>query len=487
MKVCVFHNLESLIDFFNSCFQTQTYITKTKEASVIAEVIVPSESKCVQVDSLPSAVKSPSPKSPSPQVNQSAPLSPDLPPQHPSSSYKLEFQVPSHLLQTPLDTGTRFVHTFATPDEIVKAELKDMKMNKILHSMEVQESDKAADLSKNRKIDNFLGLAEDKESRKASLPHDEQVNQTLSKTGRSDTKEIERSNYSSQELVSKQLNTVQFVSSVPKEISKNDDTMTIDKLYEEFYNGKISLEDFNQICISILEEEVREDPFPVVNEKSIWALEQEVSEVAQSISESQHLVSRVRQLMENIDQSETNRLKMQSYRSHDKLSDNSSLRPPKDVNEASDLRDNTQWKEVLSVCRKQGNLDMMVKFLEAVDFENITSAMVDEIIESEKNVQSKKINQYSGCIEANDSLSIHEKRVCNRMVVGNKELPSMGGNDTFNNNSGNCQHSAQTEACSAAGSELTRTEEWPKSSLSSTELSELHLDLANIRLVDVYF
>lgn len=476
-----------VINCFDSIFQTQTFIPQTKEASVLAEVTVLSESKCVQVDSLTAAVNSPSLLSPSPQLNQSLPPPPALPPQYPSGSFKLEFQTPSHLLQTPSDTGTRFVHTFDTPNEIVNVELKDIEMNKTIHSMEVQESDEGADSSVERKLEKVIGHAKDKEDRRASLPLDKQVNQTLDEKGRSDMKEVERSNYFSQKAVANHLNSVPVASLASKAISRNYDNMTIDKLYEEFCDGNISVEDFYQRSINIpVEEEVRGDSLPKMNKKSIQALEQEVSEVAQSINESQHLVSRVRQLMENTEVPERDKFGAQSYRPHEKFSESSSLRQCNDVEVAISLTDNMQWQEALSVCRKQGKLDALIQFFDANDFENITSDMVDEIIEFENSIQSKESQKSPGCMKTDFSILLHKKGISKRTFAAKKEPPLVGSDDGFFNKAGNPQDPVQKETQSTASSDLTKTEEWQKSPLSGSELSELHLNLANIRLV-VYF
>lgn len=446
-----------------------------------AEVIIPSKSESVQVDSPITPVELPPSPSPSPQVNQSSLQSPSaaLLPQHPSASYKLEFQAPSHYAQAPLDTGTGFVHIFDTPNEIVEEKLKDIEMNRTIPSLDVHKSYEAAD-SEERKSAKSLGYAKGEYDRKANSLHEKQLVQTSHETGGSDMRELERSNYSAQKLDDDQLNSVPFVSSVPNEVQRNDDNMTIDKLYQEFCIGKISLDDFHQMIISIPEEEeVKEDSLPETNKRSIGALEQQVLEAAQSISESQHLVSRVRLLMEDTEKAETDKPAAQSHRSCKMFSSNSSHRQHNDVNMASSSREPAQWQEALSVYRKQGKIDTLIQFLNAVDFENITSDMVDEIIECENNIQSKGVQKMSGSLETDESTSLHQKR--NKMFAADRKQPIGRGDGFFSNKGANYQDPAQEEAPSAVDSELTRTEEWQKSFASDTGLSELHLDLACMR------
>lgn len=458
---------------------------------MLAEVIVQRKSKSVQVDSLPSPDKSLSPQSPLLQENQSSLLSPNaaLPSKHPSASYKLEFQAPSCHMQTSSDTSTEFVHMFATPNEIVKEELKGIEMNKTLHSLNLHKNYESAGFSsanvcEESKCEKSFGHAEGKDDREASLLHEQQVIQTLDETGRRDIRELERSGYSSpQKFVNDQLNSVQFVSSVPNEISRNYDGMTIDKLCEEFCSGKISLEDFYQKSITIpKEEEMKEYLLPQMKKKGIQILEQQVLEAAQSISESQHLASRVRLLLDDTKTHKEDRLPAQSHRSCEKFSNNSSHRQYNDMAVAGTSRDNLPWQKALSVYRKQGKLDTLIHFLDAVDFENITSDMVDEIIECENNIQSKKVQKNSVCKNIDDNTVINEKRI-NRNFLANKNQSPVRDASLFSNMDAKYEDAVKKGTHSLDGSELTGMEEWQKSLLSGSESPELHLNLTLDRLV----
>lgn len=445
-----------------------------------AEVIIPSKSESVQVDSLITSVESPPSPSLSPQVNQSSRLSPSaaLLHQHPSASYKLEFQVPSHYSQASLHTGTGFVHIFDTPNEIVEEELKDLEMNRTIPSLDVHKSYEAA-ASEDRKSEKSLGYVKDEYDRMANSFHEKQVLQTSDEIGGSDIRELESSSYSAQKLVDDQLNSVPFVSSVPNEIQRNNN-MTMDKLYQEFCMGNISLDEFHQMIINIPEEvEDKEDSLPETNKRSIESLEQQVLEAAQSISESQHLVSRVRLLMEATETAETDKPAAQSHRSCKMFSSNSSHRQHNDVNVASSSREFARCQEALSMYRKQGKIDTLIQFLNDVDFENITSDMVDEIIECESNIKLEEVKKMSGSLRTDENTSLHQKR--NKIFAADKKQPTGIGEGLFTIKGANHQHPAQEEVPSAVDSELTRTEEWQKSFASDAGLSELHLDLASMR------
>lgn len=395
-------------------------------------------------------------------------------PQHPSASYKLEFEVPNHHFQASSDTSTGFVHLFHTPDEVAEEELKDIEMNKTIHSLDVHGGDEGA-AAEERKSVKSLGYAKGKDDRKADSLNKEQVIQTLGETGMNDMKELQRSNYP-QQLVDDQLDSASFVSPVPKEIT-NDDDMTVDKLYEEFYCGKISLEDFHHRIIRIPKEDVKEDSLPEVKKKNIEALEQQVFEVAQSLSESQHLVSRVRLLMEDTETAEIDKDAAQTQRSRKKFSGNSSRRDHDNVTNSS--RDNAQWQEALSLYRKQGKKEPVIQFLDAANFENITCDMVDEIIECENNIQSKEVQKTSETMKTTESTSLHLKRIHNSNFGTDKKQLTVRGDGLFKSDGANYQDSAQEETYQS--SELINTEECQKSLSSDTRLSELHLDLACMR------
>lgn len=454
------------------------------EASVLTDTFVSNKSESVHFDSL--LPPPPSPPSASPslpfQVKQASPpsQSADLPPQT-SPSYT----APSHHSQAPSDTGSAqgFVHIFDIPSEVVKEELKDVEMNRTIHSLDVENGDQHA-------VQSLFNLDEKRETEEClnQVKKDYKIQrapavQTLDRTAKGDTRKRRLTNFTSHDLDKDiELNIATPLSPIPSKIDIDYENVTMDKLYEEFCSGRISLEDFYQISTSIPGEVMEESLHKLDKKESIQALEQQVLEAAQSISESQHLVEKVKCLIQEPEATEADRHTAQNCKSDEKFLSNFSHRQQNGMDLGNILKQNAGWQEALSVYRNQGKRDTLLQFLDAVDFENITSDMIDEIIQCENSTWANEAWKTSERKANYDSTFLGQKKTRSTTLNRNKLLPRIRSDEMSRHKDLDHQEIMQNEVdVDTTSSDLMVTEDRMKVLSSRNESPELHLNLTHIR------
>ena len=437
-------------DFKHYIFiQTQTPTRQTVEASVLTDKSDKSES--VQVNSLP-----PQPPPPPLQIEQvSSP--PQTPPSH---------TPPTPHSEPPLKTGSAqgFVHIFDIPSEVVKEELKDIEMNRTIHSLDVEKGDQDAsqnlfNVDVKRKTDEECASEVTNRDYKEEDVYQEQTGlQVLNVTPKSDTRKHRLSRHTSENLdKNKELHIPTPVSPKPNQIDINYENMTMDNLYEEFCSGRISFEDFYQISTNIPENEVREETLHKLDKReSIRVLEQQVSEAAQSINESQLLVEKVKSL---IHEPESDRYTLQSYKSNDTFRSNQNSTALDNIS-----KEDPRWQEALNVYKNWGKSETLLRFLDATNFENITSDMIDEIIQCENGAQ------------------LNDDRISDTTHIKNKMTSRMRSDERTKHRDVNHYEFTQNELdADSTSSNLWKTSERMKLSSSRSESPVLHLSLSAIR------
>lgn len=451
--------------------QTQTPALQVVEASVLTDNVVSSKSESVQVDSLLPPPPSPSP-SPAFQVQQASPPpeSADLPPQSSPSC-----PAPGHHSQAPSDIGSAqaFVRIFDTPSEVVQEELKDIEMNTTIHSLDVENGNQHAferhfNLDEQRETEECLNQDVEKEYNEGSLfqKHPAVQKRPTSSTSQSLDKD-------------KELNKATPLCSIPSKIDIDYQNVTMDKLFEEFCSGRISLEDFYQMSSNIPGEVKEETACKVDKKESILALEQQVSEAAQSITESQHIVEKVKCLIQEPEVTE-DRYSAQNCNSNEKFVSNFSHRHQDSMVLSKKIKESAGWQEALSVYRNQGKTDTLLHFLDTVDFENITSDMIDEIIQCENSIWPNEKWKMSQPKANDDSTFIGQKRSTTR--ISNKMLPRMRSNEMSKRKDLDHWEAMQNEVdLDTTASDLMITEDRMKMLSSGSESPGLHLNLAYTR------
>ncbi|XP_063881049.1 uncharacterized protein LOC135111554 isoform X2 [Scylla paramamosain] len=464
-----------------SAVQTQTAALQTVDASVLTDSAVFGKSESVQVGSLLPSPPPPPPlktKQPSPP-----PQSAVLPPQ-PSPSYT----APTHNSRPPSETGSahHFLHTFDTPSETVKEELKDMEMNRTALSLDVGKSDQYVvhglfDIGEKRKAEEYPKITNSDYNEESSLQK-QTADHILDGTTRNDVREHRLLSHTAQNLCNdKKLYKAAPVSSVTITTDVLVKNMTMDNLYEEFCSGRISLEDFYLMSSNIPEDERKKESLQKIDNKgNILTLEQQVLEAAQSISESQHLMEKVKCLIQEPEAAETDTHTSQNCKSDEKFL-NHSHRHQNSMAVARISKD-VAWQEALSVYKNHGKVDSLLRFLEAADFENVTSAMINEIIQCENSIQSSEARKASEQ-KVHDDILLGHKNIDNITLTNNKILPRIKVNK-MSEHKGHCEMLLNSVDTDTTGSGLLLTQDRMNLLSSRTESQELHLSSPFIRSPD---
>ncbi|XP_069948983.1 uncharacterized protein [Cherax quadricarinatus] len=174
--------------------------------------------------------------------------------------------------------------------------------------------------------------------------------------------------------------------SSPKQQYQGNNKITMNELAEAFSDGRITLENLYKMSYSM----------PIENEEKVLVerdanqdvedLEQQALKAAVGLNESRTLLSKVNLLLQTSEKLEKERLESQRLEALDKNITHSSSIIKK--NQAYDITqnipfDNLGWQEMLSSYKKTGNPDMILRFVETVNLEDITDEMIDEIMKWE--------------------------------------------------------------------------------------------------------
>ncbi|XP_042207025.1 uncharacterized protein LOC121855908 isoform X2 [Homarus americanus] len=183
------------------------------------------------------------------------------------------------------------------------------------------------------------------------------------------------------------------------------DQLNMNEIFEAFYNGRITFEDLYKISSDLPMEALKVKQEEEIVEKrvdiqDIQRLEQQTVEAARGLCESHNLLSKVSLLLQTSEKLEEERVKRDRSRSLSRNRRYSSSERKKihsHVHTNNTSFENLGWQETLSTLRESGNSDILLRFVENVNPEDITDEMIDEIIKYEESNTERHLQHRPLC------------------------------------------------------------------------------------------